>query len=297
MLFKILKNQFKIHDCPSWGGAMSLKITTLIENSMGEHLSLKNEHGISFYIEKDNHKLLFDTGQSGAFIYNAKELQIDLSELEYVILSHGHYDHSGGFRPLVAEVNSFELIIGKGFFTEKYAYRNNSYEFLGNNFNENFLKERNIPYRYVTEDITEIIDGVYVITNFPRNYKDEVINPRFKLLQDGKLVDDKFLDEILVAIDTPRGLVILLGCSHPGMKNMMEAAKNLLNKPIYAVLGGTHLVEASKESLSISIDYLNNSDIKIIGVSHCTGDVASEKLSISNERYFHNRTGSSLIVE
>ena len=116
-------------------------------------------------------------------------------------------------------------------------------------------------------------------------------------MQDGKLVDDKFLDEILVAIDTPRGLVILLGCSHPGMKNMMEAAKNLLNKPIYAVLGGTHLVEASKESLSISIDYLNNSDIKIIGVSHCTGDVASEKLSISNERYFHNRTGSSLIVE
>ncbi len=275
---------------------MSLKITTLIENTMGEHLALKNEHGISFYIEKDGHKLLFDTGQSGTFLENAEQLQIDLSDLEYVILSHGHYDHSGGLRSLINIADKFELILGEGFFNEKYGYKNGSYEFLGNNFNRKFLQEKSISYKFVNNDLNEILPGIYVITNFPRIHKDEVVNTRFKLLKDGKFISDPFNDEVLVAMDTPEGLVILLGCSHPGMKNMLDATRNLLKKPIYAVLGGTHLVEANDGSLDISMDYLNKGEMKVIGVSHCTGQKAMSNLSISNDRYFHNRTGSSLII-
>jgi len=275
---------------------MSLKVTTLIENTMGEHLALKSEHGISFFIEKEGHKLLFDTGQSGAILENSEQLQLDLSDLEYVILSHGHYDHSGGFRALTRIAKKFELIVGDGFFNKKYAYRNNSYEFLGNNFNENFLKENKISYKFVNKDLNEIIPGIYVITNFPRIHKDEVINTRFKLLKDGEFISDPFNDEVLVAIDTPEGLVILLGCSHPGMKNMLDSARNLLGKQIYAVLGGTHLIEANDDSLNISMDYLDKGEMKVIGVSHCTGEKAMSNLSISNNRYFHNRTGSSLIV-
>ena len=276
---------------------MALKITTLIENTKGEHLALKSEHGISFFIEKDEHKLLFDTGQSGTFLENAEQLQIDLSDLEYVIISHGHYDHSGGLQALMGIAKKFELIIGDGFFNKKYGYKNNSYEFLGNNFNEEFLIKKRIPYRFVKNEIYEILPGLYVITNFPRIYKDEVINTRFKLMEDGKFVNDPFNDEVLVAIDTPEGLVILLGCSHPGMKNMLDSTRNLLKKPIYAVLGGTHLVEANDNSLDISMDYLNKGDIKVIGVSHCTGQKAMTDLRISNDRYFHNSTGSSLIIE
>ena len=275
---------------------MSIKITTLIENTMGEHLALKNEHGISFYIEKDGHKLLFDTGQSGTFLENAEQLQIDLSSLEYVILSHGHYDHSGGLRSLIDITDKFELLLGEGFFYEKYGYKNGSYEFLGNNFNRKFLEEKSISYKFVNNDLNEILPGIYVITNFPRIHKDEVINTRFKLLKDGEFISDPFNDEVLVAVDTPKGLVILLGCSHPGMKNMKDAARNLLEKPIYAVLGGTHLVEANDGSLDISMDYLNKGEMKVIGVSHCTGQKAMSNLSISNDRYFHNRTGSSLVV-
>ena len=263
---------------------------------MGEHLALKNEHGISFYIEKDGHKMLFDTGQSGTFIENTKQLQIDLSDLEYVILSHGHYDHSGGFRALTGIAKKFNLIVGEGFFDEKYGYKNSSYEFLGNNFDEKFLLEREIPYRFVKNDINEILPGIYVITNFPRVHKDEVINERFKILKDGSFVSDPFDDEVLVAVDTPEGLAVLLGCSHPGMKNMLDAARNLLGKPLYAVLGGTHLIEAKEQSLELSLDYLNNSEIKVVGVSHCTGEKAMSRLSISDNRYFHSRTGSSLIV-
>ena len=198
------------------GDNMSVQITTLIENTMGEHLALINEHGISFYIEKDGHKILFDTGQSGNFIRNAREMRIDLSDLEYVVLSHGHYDHSGGLKYLTELTTKFKLILGTGFFNEKYAYRNNSYEFLGNNFDEDFLKEKGISYRFVSESLNEILPGVYVVTNFPRVHKSEVINPRFKIRKEGHFEQDQFGDEVLVALDTPKGLVVILGCSHPG---------------------------------------------------------------------------------
>lgn len=276
---------------------MSLKITTLIENTKDKNSVLKSEHGLSFFIEKDGHKLLFDTGQSGKFLGNAEQLQIDLSDLEYVIISHGHYDHSGGFEALTGKAKKFELIVGDGFFNKKYGYKNNSYEFLGNNFDEELLVKKKIPFTFIKNDITEILPGFYVITNFQRIYVDEVVNTKFKLMEDGKYVNDSFNDEVLAAIDTPEGLVILLGCSHPGMKNMLDTVRKLLETPIYAVLGGTHLVEANNDSLNISMDYLNNGEMKVLGVSHCTGQKAMADLSISNDRYFHNRTGSTLVVE
>ena len=81
---------------------MKVKITTLVENSLGEHLALRNEHGLSFLIEIENPRMqiLFDTGQSGNFIYNAGLLDVDLAKTDKVVLSHGHYDHSGRLKAL-----------------------------------------------------------------------------------------------------------------------------------------------------------------------------------------------------
>jgi 7,8-dihydropterin-6-yl-methyl-4-(beta-D-ribofuranosyl)aminobenzene 5'-phosphate synthase len=273
-----------------------VSITTLVENSIGEHLALKNEHGISFFIEKDGHSVLFDAGQTDAFIDNAAWLKKDLRSLDYVVLSHGHYDHSGGLRDLVELGGDFELIMGTGFFTEKYGYRNKSYEYLGNNFDEGFLTAKGIRYRFVEEALSEILPGIYVIGNFPRIHKEEVINPRFKILTENGFENDPFSDEVLVAVDSPKGLIVILGCSHPGMRNMVDAVKKLLDKPIYAVLGGTHLVEAKGKALDLAIEYLQKEGLEVIGVSHCTGKDVMSHLSVSNERYFHNRTGTALIV-
>jgi len=276
---------------------MSVKITTLIENSAGEHHGLHSEHGLSFFIEKDGTKILFDTGQTGLFIKNAEQLRIDLTSLNHVVLSHGHYDHSGGLRSLTQLTTSFNLIMGQGFFEEKYGVKNNAHEYLGNNFDENFLTEKSITFRYTSGQCTELVPGVFIITSFPRVHEDEKINPRFKILRDGTFSEDSFADEVLLAIDTPKGLIVLLGCSHPGMKNMLDFTTGQLKRPLYAVLGGTHLVEANEESLAKSMDYLHNDDLKIIGVSHCTGQTATDQLAVSNSRYFHNHTGSSLLVE
>ncbi len=274
-----------------------IRITTLIENSPGEHLALKNEHGISFCIETEDHKILFDTGQSGAFLKNAEILRIDLSDLDYVVLSHGHYDHSGGLKSLMQISDSFELVVGRGFFEEKYAELNGGgYEFLGNNFTREYLEEHKVSCSENDVPVRELVPGVYVLGQFPRIHKDEVISPRFKLLREGTFVPDSFDDEILLVIDSPAGLVVLLGCSHPGMRNLLDAVKSRFNKPIHAVMGGTHLVEASARLTDAAAEYLKQESIPVIGVSHCTGDRGMTTLSHLKNSYFHNRTGSSLVI-
>lgn len=275
---------------------MKTRIVTLIENSQGEHLALKTEHGISFYIETNQQKILFDTGQSGAFIENAEKLGINLKDLNVVALSHGHYDHSGGFKSLTEYTNSFNLILGKGFFNKKFATDGLSYEFLGNDFDENYMKRKKIHYEFLEEPIRQIATGVYALTDFSRVHPDEVINPRFVLETEKGFVPDPFTDEICLAVDTEKGFVVLVGCSHPGIKNMLDTARKLLPKPIYSVIGGTHLVEASPNCLADSLQYFKNAGFGAVGVSHCTGAKATAELEKTIKEFFKNTTGHSLIL-
>ncbi len=276
---------------------MALKITTVLENTQGEHKALIFEHGLCFHVEKDGHKLLFDLGQSDALLHNATELGITLHDLEYVVLSHGHYDHTGGLRALSTVARDFSLVVGRGFFREKYARRNHALDFLGNNFDEAWLRERKIACEAMTDQIREILPGVHVITGFQRKHEDEKVNPRFVLREGEGFVPDTFSDEVMLAIETPKGLVALLGCSHPGVKNLLDTALELLQRPLYAVIGGTHLVEGSDRSLELTKQYFLDKDVKVIGVSHCTGQNGMQCLSVLEDRYFHNCTGSSLFVE
>ena len=276
---------------------MPLTITTLIENSPGEHKGLRSEHGLCLHIDTGAHRLLFDAGQSGAILDNAARLNIDLSRLDQVVLSHGHYDHSGGLRALAGAARGFRLTVGQGFFTPKYAQRGSACEFLGNDFGPDFLEQQGVPWSYLDEPLREIAPGAWALTDFPRRRPDETVNPRFVLRTDSGFAPDRFDDEVLLALDSPRGLVVLLGCSHPGVKNMLDAVRERLDRPIHAVLGGTHLVEAARPGLEAARDYFLAHGIAVVGVSHCTGDPAMDLLQGLGERFFHNRTGSALIVD
>jgi 7,8-dihydropterin-6-yl-methyl-4-(beta-D-ribofuranosyl)aminobenzene 5'-phosphate synthase len=275
---------------------METRITTLIENSQGEHLSLKTEHGISFLIEKDGYKVLFDTGQSGAFIENAYKLGLSLHDLAFVAISHGHYDHSGGLKRLSEIDQSFTLLTGEGFFRLKYATDNISYEYLGNDFNEAFIAGKGIRHLTISDPIQEIVSGIFALTAFPRIHPDECVNPRFVIKSDSGFMSDDFSDEICVAVETGRGFILLLGCSHPGMKNMIDAAASRLPGPLFAVMGGTHLVEASPECLAASVSYLKDYGFGAIGLSHCTGEIAMGQIAKTAKGFFRNTTGHALIV-
>ena len=274
-----------------------LRITTLVENSPGEHKGLVNEHGLCFHIDNGGNPLLFDTGQTDALVRNAAQLRIDLTDVRTVVLSHGHYDHSGGLRHFAAAKADFGVLTGPGFFTDKYGELGAAHEFLGNDFDARWLADNGIGHTTLDDPVREVEPGVFALTDFPRIHPDETINPRFKLRVDGVFVDDAFADEVMLVVDTPRGLIAVLGCSHPGVKNMLDAAVQRLGKPIHAVLGGTHLMEASPESLELTFEYLRQKAIAVIGVSHCTGAAAMNGLTAFGGRYYHNRTGTALLID
>lgn len=272
-----------------------LKITTLIENDLNKDENLNNEHGLSLYIEVNNIKILFDTGQSGDFIKNARKLNIDLNELDYVIISHSHYDHSGGLRKLVEEYkNDFKLILGDGFFNEKHSLSEDIYRYLGSPFKEEFLKEKNIDTEYVS-DIKYLTEDIIVITDFERNPDYENINETMFLKNGDKFVLDDFKDEVALAIDTPNGLVVMVGCSHPGIVNILGTIIKKTGKNIYALIGGTHLMKEDDEKINKIIDYLKEIKIKKIGACHCTGKQGETMLYQQMEdEFFYNNTGDIL---
>ncbi len=274
-----------------------LRITTLIENELDKDQSLNWEHGISYLIQSQGKKILFDTGQSGEFINNAKKLDVDLSDLDYVVISHSHYDHSGGLKKLIQSYQAdFKLILGQDFFKGKYSLEGDIYRYTGSDFDREYLKEKNIEVEFV-EDIKYLTENIMVITNFKRDPQYENTNETMYVKEDEGYKLDEFKDEVSLVVDTEKGLVVLVGCSHPGIVNILEEIRSKTGKEIYQVIGGLHLMKEDDEKINNIIDYLKEREIEKISACHCTGKQGETMLSQQMEEEFQrNSTGDILVI-
>ena len=276
-----------------------MKITTLIENKSGDMDGLHTEHGLSIHVEVDGKNVLFDLGQSGNFIDNAKSLDIDLGKLDYLVISHGHYDHSGGLKRLIKEINpNVKLYMGRGFFDEKYRLSwGDEYEFIGNPFDEDYLKANKIDYEFVKEDITQLTENLSIYTNFNRNEDFENTDQDMYLKENGQYKKDLFLDEISLGIKSDEGLVVLVGCSHVGVVNILESIIQRTGMNIKALIGGTHLVKEDDEKINRIIQYLQEKQIQIVGACHCTGKQGETMIyQQMEENFINNSTGHILHI-
>lgn len=274
-----------------------LRITTLIENELDKDQSLNWEHGISYLIQSQGKKILFDTGQSGEFINNAKKLDVDLSDLDYVVISHSHYDHSGGLKKLIQSYQAdFKLILGQDFFKGKYSLEGDIYRYTGSDFDREYLREKNIEVEFV-EDIKYLTENIMVITNFKRDPQYENTNETMYVKEDEGYKLDEFKDEVSLVVDTEKGLVVLVGCSHPGIVNILEEIRSKTGKEIYQVIGGLHLMKEDDEKINNIIDYLKEKEIEKISACHCTGKQGETMLSQQMEEEFQrNSTGDILVI-
>ena len=281
---------------------MSLKITTLIENMEDKDGKLEFEHGFSALIETEGKKILFDTGQTGAFVKNADYLGLDLSEVDFVVLSHGHYDHTGGVPELVKRFQKkTPFYIGKEFFAPKYKLlEDGSYKYNGNPFTKEFLAEDSgnsgAELHYIEENVTKLSEQLFLFKNFKKKNDFETVNPKFFVKAEQGFEQDFFPDEIALGIVTEEGLVLVVGCSHVGIVNILEHVKNAVNLPVAAVLGGTHLVEAGEERLQKTVQALKQNGVKTVAVSHCTGEAGMKLLKKEfPEGFVLNTTGNVMM--
>ena len=277
---------------------MKSKITTLVENTVAQSgKNLIGEHGLSFYIETESNKILFDTGQNLAISNNAKVLGIDLSLIDTVILSHGHYDHSGGLKNLLECNREFTLYAHPDAFNQKVKGLDDNFQYIGIPVEKNFLEEKGIEIK-LDRNPAQIAPGIMTTGEIPLENDFEGLESIFYIKKENAVIADTLADDLALILDTDKGLTVLLGCSHRGVINTLSQVVRLTAKnSISAIMGGLHLGKASDSKLSKIMAHLGGFGLEKIGVGHCTGTRAF--VALSNEfpnRVFLNTVGHVVSV-
>ncbi len=235
-----------------------IKVHILTENIAGK--TFLAEHGLSYLIEIDGEKILFDTGHSDVFLKNALKLGFDIeSQVEQVVLSHGHWDHGNG----LIHLENKKLLTHPGAFVKRYSKRDHSYN--GLNLSKVELESR---FRLTTSSVpVKITPGLWYLGEIPRKNDFENQSTSFELED---FSDDFLPDDSALAAVENNELVIISGCSHSGICNICEYAKEVTGiSKIKAVMGGLHLKEQNDQTLR-TIDYFAQNKVETIIPSHCT---------------------------
>jgi 7,8-dihydropterin-6-yl-methyl-4-(beta-D-ribofuranosyl)aminobenzene 5'-phosphate synthase len=274
---------------------MEFKITTLVDNSVSLGGSgLIAEHGLAFLIESQDHTVLFDTGQHMALSHNADKLNIDLSRIEAVVLSHGHYDHTGGLKHMLEKNAAFRLYAHPDVFAIKLkSKKKDKYKKIGIPIKRAVFESTDVQL-VLTQNTCEIVPGISTSGEIPLENDFESIESDFFVERQGRIMPDTLADDQALILDTQNGLVVLLGCSHRGVINTLNRVVELTGKQkIHAIIGGLHLGKASDAKLKMIIDHLAGFGLEKIGVSHCTGTNAMLALfNTFKDKVFVNTVGS-----
>lgn len=277
---------------------MELRITTLSENTASARRRLLAEWGLSILVEADGLKILLDAGQSISTVHNAAVLGIDLSQIDKIVLSHGHYDHTGGLWEVLSIMRKeIEVIAHPEVWASKYGYNSNErrYSYIGIPFQREDLESLGASFRLTPEPVW-FNENIVTSGEIPMVTDYEKIDPNLYIKEGEEFRPDPLGDDQALFIKTEQGLVVLLGCSHRGIINTLRHAQELTGvESIYMVVGGTHLIRASEVQLELTIAELRALGVQRLGVSHCTGMLAATRLALEfGEEFFFDNTGTRI---
>jgi len=275
---------------------VKIRLTTLSENTAcpGGFLA---EWGLSILAEAGDTSVLLDTGQSISAAYNADILGIDLNKIDKIVLSHGHYDHTGGLRSILRKMKKeIEIIAHPDVWAAKYRHRQQEYSYIGIPFQRQEMESLGASFNLSKEPV-KITDNIITTGEVPMVTDFEEIEPdRFFVKVENGWQPDKLLDDRAIIINTEQGLVVILGCAHRGIINTLYHAQQLTGvKRIHMVVGGCHLYSAPRERVRLTIAALKELGVQKVGVSHCTGLATAALMSQElGDRFFFNNSGTSV---
>lgn len=264
---------------------MPCLIKVLIENTPSGHGALKSEHGLSLYVETPESKFVFDCGASGQAWENAKFLNVKLSQINFAVISHSHYDHAGGFRALMqyvkpkASFTGLKLYTGKDFWLEKFEHENNKYAYIGAGFDRSDLAEWGVENVLINNNILQLDNYAWLAGNFERRFDFETIPDEFVVRRGFKDYErDNFNDEIALVLREDDGIAIITGCAHPGILNIVTSIHENLKLKVKSVIGGTHLKHAGPERIDKTLSMLKDLGLERMGLCHCSGGLVRDRL-------------------
>jgi 7,8-dihydropterin-6-yl-methyl-4-(beta-D-ribofuranosyl)aminobenzene 5'-phosphate synthase len=246
-----------------------MKLHILVDNQAMPGFS--SEHGLSIYVEDSRYRVLFDTGRSGTVLKeNASRLGVSMLGLDGVILSHGHYDHTGGLNALARHLRGVQIFCHPELFYRK-LYQDGAdigteitageMEYCGMRLRLQREPQKITPYCMATGEIE-------------RSCPHEPEPKGFLVEKNGERINDIMADEQALVISGSGGLVVLLGCGHAGLINTLHAASNAADGPVSVVIGGFHLRDADDQRIARTIEALKEMRVNRIYPAHCTGEKA-----------------------
>ncbi len=267
---------------------MPIKITILVENSAGQLSSLLGEHGFSALVEADDFRLLFDTGSGRAIIPNTQSLGLDLSEVNAVVISHGHYDHTGGLPPVLSRMEKVPVYLGEEAWADKFALLpDGSERWIGMPAARDLLEKSGARFEMV-DGPRELCPGIILTGPIPRTTDFEEVEPILRVKKAGELLPDPVSEDQALILKGEEGITVLTGCAHAGVVNTLLYAMQLTGASgIHGLIGGFHLLFASEERLDKTVAFFKKAGIKMLAPCHCTGFRALAEL--------HRRVGEMMV--
>ena len=281
-----------------------VKINILVEDSENpEKPMLWPEHGLSILvtltIDREQVKILFDTGVSGkALLHNAKLMAVDLRDIDAIVLSHGHYDHTGGLAAALDEIEaSIPIILHPDALEKKFALKPK-------------IRFTGIPYTLLeieskggkilpSRNPLELAEGVIATGEIERVTSFEEPPKHYIILKNGEMTRDQMLDDQALIIRLREGLAIITGCAHAGIINTTRYAQRITGEEkVHAIIGGFHLIGASDERIEKTIQEIKRINPKIIAPCHCTGDKAINRFKEElGEKFLEIHVGSTITLK
>ena len=280
---------------------MNGQITTLSENTvLGRPRRLLGEWGLSVLVETHNLKVLFDTGSSISAVSNGDLLGVHWSQIDAIVLSHGHYDHTGGLREVLKRVNKhIKVIAHPDIWAEKCIQisKDERPEYIGIPFQKTELESLGAQFQLTTEPVW-LSDRVVTSGEIPMTTDYETIDPWLRVKESSEFLPDPVADDQALFIKTDQGLAVVLGCAHRGTINTLRHARKTTGvDSMHTVVGGMHLIRASEVQMELTIAELRESGVHRLGVSHCTGMPAAVRLAQEfGENFFFNNAGTVIAL-
>ncbi len=266
---------------------MEASVTILVENTAPTP-GLLGEYGFAALITVNGKTMLFDTGSDQVLFHNSRVLGVNLSNVEEVVISHGHFDHTGALLPLLKQHGPKKIYAHSRLFLPRMVSKpKGGFMSIGTPFSQPELEKAGATFVF-HDQWQEIWPGVYLSGEIPRCNDFEDTGGDFRVEVNGQLEEDRIEDDMALVIDLPAGLIIISGCAHAGFLNIINQAIRITGKSkVLAYIGGTHLMNASEDRIDRTISVLQTIDIDQLIVAHCTGFHASALL--------YNELGSKVV--